>query len=188
MVVSEQGNTTFDCHATGTPRPQISWMHNGQNINRLGDERFQSRTIEISGNSVRSRLTATHLRVRDSGSFVCVASSEVDDPNGPLLILHTFSKTSLSVLSKSLKSCLHIQLWYWTGVIIVDLCMRRGWGKAWEHAGAWKTQINQITDYNQEVGGTRADAVLVPVWVYMVTHLNFDITYTVVSQKYAHGR
>ena len=108
MVASEQGSTTFVCHATGIPTPRISWIHNGQNITSLGDERFGSSIIEMSGNSVRSRLTAANLRVRDSGSIDCVASSEVDDPNGPSLVLHAFSNSTLSVLSKSLKSCLQL--------------------------------------------------------------------------------
>jgi len=84
-------------------------MHNGRNISRHGGERFQSGIIEISGNSIQSRMNATQLEVRDSGSIECVAQSIVDIPNGRSLVLQAISRTTLTVLSKFLKHCFHIQ-------------------------------------------------------------------------------
>ena len=93
-------NTTFVCQAVGDPRPVISWIHNGQNINRRSDERFQDNIIETSRDTVRSRLNVTQLRGTDSGSIDCVANSMVDNPQGRPLTPTTMSSTTLSVLSK----------------------------------------------------------------------------------------
>ena len=93
-------NTTFFCQAVGDPRPVISWMHNGQNISRRSDERFQDNIIEASGDTIRSRLNVTQLRGTDSGSIDCVANSTVDNPQGQPLTPSTMSSTTLSVLSK----------------------------------------------------------------------------------------
>ena len=102
VAANEPQNTTFVCQAGGSPTPQISWVHNGQNISRSTDERFQ---VDITGTG-RSRLNITRLRGRDSGTIECVASSSVDIPNGQPLSVNTSSSTSssttLSVLSKYL--------------------------------------------------------------------------------------
>ena len=95
-------NTAFFCQATGDPRPMISWMHNGQNINQRSDERFQDSIIQISGDTIRSRLNVFQLMGTDSGSIDCVAQSTVDNPEarGQPLTLTTVNNTTLSVLSK----------------------------------------------------------------------------------------
>jgi len=94
VVGNELQNTTFVCQATGSPTPQISWLHNGQNISRSRDERFQAEITGAGG----SRLSITQLRGRDSGSIECIASSMVDIPNGQPLARNTSSITTLSVL------------------------------------------------------------------------------------------
>ena len=95
-------NTMFFCQAAGDPRPMISWMHNGQNINQLSDERFQDSIIETSGNTIRSRLNIFQLMGTDSGSIDCVAQSTVANPQprGRPLTPTTVNSTTLSVLSK----------------------------------------------------------------------------------------
>ena len=93
-------NTTFVCQAVGDPRPVISWVHNGQNINRRSDERFQDNIIEMSRNTIRSRLNVIQLTGTDSGTIDCVANSMVDNPQGRPLTPTTMSSTTLSVLSK----------------------------------------------------------------------------------------
>ena len=95
-------NTTFFCQAAGDPRPMISWMHNGQNINQRSDERFQDTIIQISSNTIRSRLNVFQLMGTDSGSIDCVAQSTVDNPEtrGRPLTPTTVNSTTLSVLSK----------------------------------------------------------------------------------------
>jgi len=95
-------NTMFFCQAAGDPRPMISWMHNGQNINQRSDERFQDSIIETSGNTIRSRLNVFQLMGTDSGSIDCVAQSTVANPQprGRPLTPTTVNSTTLSVLSK----------------------------------------------------------------------------------------
>ena len=95
-VVGNEQDTTFVCQATGFPTPQISWLHNGQNISQTTDERFQVGITEAGG----SRLSITQLRGNDSGSIKCIASSMVDIPNEQPLARNTSSITTLSVLGK----------------------------------------------------------------------------------------
>ena len=98
VAAGELQNTTFVCQVSGSPTPQISWLHNGQNISRSTDERFQA---DITGPG-RGRLNITQLRGRDSGTIECVASSSVDIPNEQPLSANASSSTTLSVLSKYL--------------------------------------------------------------------------------------
>jgi len=98
VAANEPQNTTFVCQAGGSPTPQISWVHNGQNISPSTDERFQADITGPGG----STLNVTRLRGRDSGTIECVASSSMDIPNEPPLSANTSSNTTLSVLSKYL--------------------------------------------------------------------------------------
>ena len=95
-------NTMFLCKAAGDPRPMISWMHNGQNINQRSDERFQASIIQTSRDTIQSRLNISQLTGTDSGSIDCVAQSTVDDPEtrGRPLTPTAVNNTTLSVLSK----------------------------------------------------------------------------------------
>ena len=95
-------NTMFFCQAAGNPRPMISWIHNGQNINQRSDERFQASIIQTSGDTIRSRLSISQLMGTDSGSIDCVAQSTVDNPEtrGRPLTPTAVNNTTLSVLSK----------------------------------------------------------------------------------------
>ena len=96
VAENELQSTTFVCQATGNPTPQISWLHNGQNISRITDDRFQTGITDAGG----SRLNITQLRGSDSGSIECVASSMVDVPNGQPVAANASSSTTLSILSK----------------------------------------------------------------------------------------
>ena len=95
-------NTMFFCQAAGDPRPIISWMHNGQNINQRSDERFRDSIIQTSRDTIQSRLSISQLTGTDSGSIDCVAQSTVDDPEtrGRPLTPTAVNNTTLSVLSK----------------------------------------------------------------------------------------
>ena len=95
-------NISFFCQAAGEPRPMISWMHNGQNINQRSDERFKDSIIETSRDTIQSRLNISQLTGTDSGSIDCVAQSTVENPEtrGRPLTPTAVNNTTLSVLSK----------------------------------------------------------------------------------------
>ena len=100
-----QPNTTFICEATriSACTTQISWIHNGININtsETVDQRFQASITSTSGRIITSRLNATQLRGSDSGRIDCVAYCVIDvSGEEQPLVLTAFSNTTLSVLSK----------------------------------------------------------------------------------------
>ena len=84
-------NVTFNCTATGYPKPTITW----EKVNDSGSVQFNP-TAEIltsDGNSIFSQLVITEVKRKDYGIYHCVAKNSVGD------------KISIAVLGSRGTSC-----------------------------------------------------------------------------------
>ena len=84
-------NVTFNCTATGYPKPTITW----EKVNDSGSVQFNP-TAEIltsDGNSIFSQLVITEVKRKDYGIYHCVAKNSVGD------------KISIAVLGSGGTSC-----------------------------------------------------------------------------------
>ncbi|XP_066569261.1 hemicentin-1 isoform X1 [Amia ocellicauda] len=66
ITVVQDGVLILECHATGTPTPQLSWLRNGRPLS------LSSRTRLLSADSV---LRISPVQLSDSGVYTCVARS-----------------------------------------------------------------------------------------------------------------
>ena len=64
-------NVTFDCNATGLPKPNISWIKN-DDFNTL-----QSNSSAKDKNSIHSELFITKVKKKDFGGYKCVAINNI---------------------------------------------------------------------------------------------------------------
>ena len=64
-------NVTFDCNATGLPKPNISWIKN-DDFNTL-----QSNSSAKDKNSIHSELFITKVKKKDFGGYKCVAINSI---------------------------------------------------------------------------------------------------------------
>lgn len=85
-----QESAVFKCNATGPPKPQITWFHNGQKVP-------PSTTGRIQINS-KNELKFTSLQSGDKGTVQCVATNDAGE---------AISKATLNVKSKH-QMCSHI--------------------------------------------------------------------------------
>ena len=70
-------NVTFNCTATGYPKPTITW----EKVNDSGFVQYNP-TAEIltsDGNSTSSQLVITEVKSKDYGIYHCVAKNSVGD-------------------------------------------------------------------------------------------------------------
>ena len=84
-------NVTFNCSATGYPKPTITW----EKVNDSGSFQLNP-TAEIltsDGNSIFSQLGITEVKSKDYGIYHCVAKNSVGD------------KISIAVLGSRGTSC-----------------------------------------------------------------------------------
>ena len=63
-----QESATFNCSATGTPTPKITWFHNGQKVTA-------STTGRVRINN-KNDLTFTSLQSGDKGTVQCAATND----------------------------------------------------------------------------------------------------------------
>lgn len=66
----------FTCVADGIPAPTIVWLHNGSFISQTDRQMIVIETVPSSyrnnvPSAVRSTLTVSRLRSRDSGEYIC---------------------------------------------------------------------------------------------------------------------
>lgn len=66
-----QESAVFKCSATGSPKPQITWFHNGQKVT-------PSTTGRIQINS-KNELKFTSLQSGDKGTVQCVATNDAGE-------------------------------------------------------------------------------------------------------------
>ena len=76
-----QESVVFKCNATGSPKPQISWFHNGQKV-------APSNVGRIQINS-KNELKFTSLQSGDKGTVQCFATNDAGE---------AISKASLNVI------------------------------------------------------------------------------------------
>ena len=68
MTLTEGGNLTLSCNATGNPVPTISWTRDGSPVDTSG---------RISFSENKKELTITDVSRTDSGEYRCVATNRV---------------------------------------------------------------------------------------------------------------
>ena len=73
----------FKCNAIGSPKPQITWFHNGQKVARSNVGRIQINS--------KNELRFTSLQSGDKGTVQCVATNDAGE---------AISKATLNVKSK----------------------------------------------------------------------------------------
>ena len=78
-----QESVAFKCNATGSPKPQITWFHNGQKVAPSNGGRIQIDS--------KNELKFTSLQSGDKGTVQCVATNDGGEE---------ISKATLNVKSK----------------------------------------------------------------------------------------
>ncbi|XP_008940595.1 PREDICTED: hemicentin-2-like, partial [Merops nubicus] len=86
VVVNER--VTLECDATGTPAPVLLWLKDGNPVSSMVASGLQI----LSGGHVLSLPTA---RLRDSGTYTCVASSAVGEDRREATLQVRLSSTAL---------------------------------------------------------------------------------------------
>ena len=69
--VYTDSNVTFDCNATGLPKPSISWIKNDD------FHTLQSNSSAKDKKSIHSELFITKVKKEDFGAYKCVAMNSV---------------------------------------------------------------------------------------------------------------
>ena len=64
-------NVTFDCNATGLPKPNMSWIKNDD------FHTLQSNSSAKDKNSIHSELFITKVKKKDFGGYKCVAINSI---------------------------------------------------------------------------------------------------------------
>ncbi|CAG9573386.1 unnamed protein product [Danaus chrysippus] len=93
-TVIEGASVTFDCAATGNPKPEIVWLNNGVAID-LND--LDSRFYLVGGGSLR----VISSRAGDAGAYTCRATNRIDAADHSAH-LHVLSPPRVSVRDGSL--------------------------------------------------------------------------------------
>ena len=91
QTASLGSNVTFNCTATGYPKPTITW----EKVNDSGSLQYNL-TAEIltsDGNSIFSQLVITEVKSKDYGIYYCVAKNSVGE------------KISIAILGSTGTSC-----------------------------------------------------------------------------------
>ncbi|XP_061381203.1 neogenin isoform X2 [Danaus plexippus] len=89
VTVIEGASVTFDCAATGNPKPEIVWLNNGVAID-LND--LDSRFYLVGGGSLR----VVSSRAPDAGAYTCRATNRIDAADHSAH-LHVLSPPRVSV-------------------------------------------------------------------------------------------
>ncbi|XP_072047232.1 fibroblast growth factor receptor-like [Amphiura filiformis] len=84
--VEVQQNITMNCIAEGLPRPEMSWKDPKGNILPSDDDRI---TIEeqieendgVHGTRIKSQLNIDDVKTSDYGSYACIASNSIGQPD-----------------------------------------------------------------------------------------------------------
>ena len=66
-------SVTFNCTATGHPRPTISWVKNDDPQALQTNPRVEEKVILFDNKTVRSQLLLTGTKMEDIGTYHCVA-------------------------------------------------------------------------------------------------------------------
>ncbi len=109
----EEDNVTFECMASAIPVPKIIWVANNHLVQATLNVRMQQDEEVFRGvyqrpdvpDAIRSRLTVTMLRERDSGDYVCRADIGLGQPAvlpQPFSLNVTESKDALSMVLPAL--------------------------------------------------------------------------------------
>ena len=71
---SEGQSVTLECEIEGKPKPTVTWLKDGVEVNSLGDSR-----ITASNKLDTWTLNITELNRNDEGSYTCHASNSLDN-------------------------------------------------------------------------------------------------------------
>ena len=77
QTASLGSNVTFNCTASGYPKPTISWGK----FNDSGSVQYNLTTeiLPVNGNSTFSQLVITEVKSKDYGIYRCVAKNSVEE-------------------------------------------------------------------------------------------------------------
>ncbi|KAJ8399279.1 hypothetical protein AAFF_G00413170 [Aldrovandia affinis] len=81
------------CHAEGIPRPQLTWLKNGMDINTKLSKQL---TLQANGSEVH----ISNVRYEDTGAYTCIAKNEagVDEDISSLFVEDSARKTLANIL------------------------------------------------------------------------------------------
>ena len=101
IATDEASMAEFTCRVKGSPLPDITWKHNGQDVTQLDDSKFQSSTEDVTTDAFTSRLTINQITGEDSSIITCTAENSVRQVMGGIQRYSVQSEAKLSILRKS---------------------------------------------------------------------------------------
>ena len=101
---SEGQSVSLECQIEGKPKPTVTWLKDGVEVNSTGDSR-----ITASNNLNTWTLAITQLNRNDEGSYTCQANNSLQTITSATANLTVICKSLLLVICKHKLSCKHTQ-------------------------------------------------------------------------------
>ena len=97
-------NVSLECQIEGKPKPTVTWLKDGAEVNSTGDSR-----ITASNNLDTWTLNISQLNRTDEGNYTCYASNSLENQTSATAQLTVNCKSLILIICNHTLSCKHTQ-------------------------------------------------------------------------------